>query len=220
MTKIQSLRRFLVVSAAAVVALASAQAAAAGERNWRMRLTIATVGNGGVLVTAGDHHGVGMSSDGGAGVGVNFEYRYSPRMGFEVGAMAVASDLGVRVGKNFQYPHDWAAVEFGSFVPITFSLNYHPLKKTGVFDLYVGPLAASTFYSNIGSGAGWGVGTGIESGVSFGLGVNMGADLNLGKSRWSLNGGLKYIAVSGSGGSSSGVDLDPLIATFGFGFRF
>ncbi len=208
------------VAVAAVVTLASAGAADAGERNWRMRLMAAVVGDGGVFVTAGDDHGVGVSSNGGAGVGVNFEYRYSPRMGFEVGAMAVASNLGVQVGKDYRYPHHWAEVELGSYVPITFSLNYHPLKKTEVFDLYVGPLAASTFYSNIGTGVLWGAGTAIESGVSFGLGVNMGVDLNLGKSRWSLNGGLKYIAISGNGGGGSGIELDPLIVSFGFGFKF
>lgn len=187
------------------------------ERNWRMRLVGAVVsGAGGFTVTAGDHYGAGVSTNGGAGVGINFEYRYSPKMGFEVGAMAVASNIGVRVGKDYYHP--WAAVELESFVPITFSLNYHPLRKTDVFDLYLGPLVASTFYSNLGVGSEWG-GAGVESGVNFGLGVNLGADLNLGKSRWSLNGGLKYIAVS-DGGDNSGFSFDPLIISFGFGFRF
>lgn len=187
------------------------------QRNWRMRLVGAVVsGGGGFTVNAGGHHGAEVSTNGGGGVGINFEYRYSPKMGFEVGAMAVAANIGVYAGKNA--PYHWAAVELESFVPFTFSFNYHPLKNTEVFDLYVGPLATATFFGNVGVGSEWG-GGGVESGVDFGLGVTMGADLNLGRSRWSLNGGLKYIALSGGGGDS-GVSYDPLIVTFGFGFKF
>jgi len=222
-------RRSSVIVVAAMVLLAAAGPLGAGEengeekaeatrqRNWRMRLVGAVVsGGGGFTVAAGDHHGAEISTNGGGGVGINFEYRYSPKMGFEVGAMAVAANIGVHAGKN--YPYHWAAVELESFVPFTFSFNYHPLKKTEVFDLYLGPLAAATFFSNVGVGSEWG-GGGVESGVNFGLGVTMGADLNLGRSRWSLNGGLKYIALS-DGGGDSGVSYDPLIVTFGFGFKF
>lgn len=185
--------------------------------NWRVRLVGAVVsGGGGFTVAVGDRHGAEVSTDGGGGVGINFEYRYSPKMGFEVGAMAVAANIGVRAGKT--YPYHGAAVELESFVPITFSVNYHPLAKTDVFDLYIGPLATATFFSNLGVGSEWG-GGGVESGVNFGLGVTLGADLNLGRSRWSLNGGVKYIALS-DGGGDTGVSYDPLIVTFGFGFRF
>jgi outer membrane protein W len=191
--------------------------AAARQLNWRMRLVGAVVsGGGGFSVTTGDHHGAEISTNGGGGVGINFEYRYSQKMGFEVGAMAVAANFGVFAGKN--YPYHGAGVELESFVPITFSFNYHPLQKTDVFDLYLGPLATATFFSNIGVGSEWG-GAGVESGVNFGLGLTMGADLNLGRSRWSLNAGLKYIALSDFGGNSA-VSYDPLIVTFGFGFRF
>ena len=175
------------------------------QRNWRMRFMVAVVGDGGFTVSSDHDHGYGVSTRGGGGVGINFEYRYSPRMGFEMGAMALASDIGVQFGKT--YDHHSGSVGLDSIVPLTFGLNFHPLKNTDVFDLSVGPLVATTFYSNIGVGSGWGGWAGVESGVNIRLGVSLAADLNLGKSRWSLNGAVKYIAYSGS---SSGLDLDPL----------
>jgi outer membrane protein W len=62
----------------------------------------------------------------------------------------------------------------------------------------------------------------VESRVDFGLGANLGVDINFGKrSRWSFNSGFKYIAnVSNSGDRDTWWDFDPLIFSFGFGFRF
>ena len=78
------------------------------QRNWRMRIIGAVGGdNGGVLVTHGDPY-AGVSVSGGGGVGVNFEYRTSPRMGFEIGAMAVGGN--VRVGVARSYHHDASGV--------------------------------------------------------------------------------------------------------------
>jgi outer membrane protein W len=188
--------------------------AAKKQRNWRMRLMAAVVEGGGFTVTSGGSNGAFVGTRGGGGVGINFEYRYSPKMGFEMGALALASNIGVTGGKHHHY---WGAVDLESYVPLTFGLNYHPLKRTDRFDLYVGPLLTTTFYSNIGIGTRYG-GSGVESGVKIGLGANLGADLNLGRSRWSLSGGLKYIALSGGGVSD--LELDPLIVTFGVGFAF
>ena len=186
------------------------------ERNWRMRVIGAIGGNeGGVLVTSGDPY-AGVSVSGGGGVGVNFEYRTSPRMGFEIGAMAVGGNVRVGVGREHRYYG--AGVEVDGYVPITFALNYHPLKNSEIVDFYVGPLAASTFFSSVGVGPG----VIVESRVDFGLGANIGVDINFGKrSRWSFNSGFKYITnVSNSGDRDTRFDFDPLLFTFGFGFKF
>jgi outer membrane protein W len=157
-----------------------------------------------------------VSIDGGGGVGVNFEYRYSPRMGFEIGAMAIGGNVRVGVGREDR--HYGAGVEVDGYLPITFALNYHPLKNSEIVDLYVGPLIASTFISSVGVGPG----VIVESRVDLGLGANFGVDINFGKrSRWSFNSGLKYIAnVANSSDHNSRLDFDPLILSFGFGFRF
>ena len=186
------------------------------ERNWRLRFFGALAGdNGGVVVTSGDPF-AGVSVSGGGGVGVNFEYRTSPRMGFEIGAMAVGGNVRVGVAREFR--HYAAGVEVDGYVPITFALNYHPLKNSEIVDFYVGPLAASTFFSSVGVGPG----VIVESRVDFGLGANVGVDINFGKrSRWSFNSGFKYIAnVSNSGDYDTRFDFDPLLFTFGFGFKF
>lgn len=215
----KALRIVAALSMGAALMLAPVGSAEAGDRNWRMRVVGAVVGgNSGFTVATGDYGPYGAIVEGGAGVGVNFEYRYSPKMGFEMGAMAVAANMGVHAGHSKRAPY--ASVDLGGFVPLTFALNYHPLRK-GVFDLYMGPLLTSTFYSNLEVGGPWGYGVAVRSGVDFGLGATLGFDLNFGQSRWSLNSGLKYIAVSSNGPNSrDGVGFDPLIFSFGFGFKF
>jgi outer membrane protein W len=186
------------------------------QRNWRMRVFGAVAGdNGGFLVTSGaPHYSVAVS--GGGGVGVNFEYRTSPRMGFEFGAMAVGGPVRVGVGKGH---HPYAAgVGVDGYVPMTFALNFHPIKNSEIVDFYVGPLVASTFLSSVGVGPG----VLVESRVEFGLGANLGVDINFGRrSRWSFGTALKYISnFDNSSGLVRRWDFDPLIFSFGFGFKF
>lgn len=213
-------RRWFARSVVSVVSVAlllvPAGSAMAGERNWRVRLMGALAGdNGGVVGTSAGYSGAGVSIGGGAGAGVNFEHRYSPKMGFEMGAMAIGARI--QVGVLEDWPHHKVGVEVGSYLPLTFGLNYHPLKNTGGFDLFLGPLIASVIQSRVGVG----VPVGVEARMDFGLGVNLGADINLGKSRWSLNTGFKYISIlTNSGSRESRAVFDPLIFTFGFGFRF
>jgi outer membrane protein W len=192
-----------------------AESTKAKQRNWRVRFTGAVAADdNGIIATSVTHSGAHVSVAGGVGVGVNFEYRFSPRMGFEMGAMAVGGGVHVGVGKKDRY---YPGVEVGGYVPLTFALNYHPLKNSEVFDLYVGPLVASTIVGGVGVGSGVNVG----SRVDLGLGANLGFDINLGKrSRWSLNSGLKYIANITENESDSRIAFDPLIWTFGFGVKF
>ena len=193
-----------------------AEPAKVKQRNWRVRFTGAFASDdSGIIATSVTHAGTSVSISGGVGAGVNFEYRFTPRMGFEMGAMAVAGGVHVGVGKR--YPYYGSGVEVGGYVPLTFALNYHPIKRSEVFDLYVGPLVATTIISNVGVGSV----VGVESRVDLGLGANLGFDINLGKrSRWSINSGLKYISNVTNSGSDSRIAFDPLIWTFGFGFRF
>ena len=187
----------------------------AKERNWRVRFTVAAASDdNGIIATSVTGPGHSVSISGGAGVGVNFEYRFSPRMGFEMGAMAVGGGVYVGVEKKSRY---YPGVEVGGYVPLTFALNFHPLKKSEVFDLYLGPLVASTIVGGVGVSSEVNVG----SRVDLGLGATLGFDINLGKrSRWSLNSGLKYIANITENESDSRIAFDPLIWTFGFGVKF
>ena len=191
------------------------EAAKVKERNWRVRFTGAVAADdNGINATSwtGSNHSVSVG--GGAGVGVNFEYRYSPRMGFEMGAMALGGAVTVGGYKNHRY---YPGVEVGGYVPLTFALNYHPIKASEIFDFYVGPLAASTIVGGVWIGDDVNVG----SRVDLGLGANLGFDINLGrKSRWSLNSGLKYIANVTGSDSDSRVAFEPLIWSFGFGVKF
>jgi outer membrane protein W len=192
-----------------------AEPAKAKQRNWRVRFTGAVAAdNNGIVATSITPSGTSVSVSGGAGVGVNFEYRYSPRMGFEMGAMALGGGVFTGVYKHHRYH---PGVEVGGYVPLTFALNFHPIKDSEIFDFYVGPLAASTIVGGVWIGGDVNVG----SRVDLGLGANLGFDINLGKtSRWSLNSGLKYIENVTESGNDSRIAFDPLIWTFGFGVKF
>ena len=187
------------------------------ERKWRMRIIGAIAGDdGGVSVTSGGHTWSGVSASGGGGVGINFEHRYSPRMGFEMGAMAIGNvSVGAGGGK---YRRSGAGVDVGGYVPLTFALNYHPLKNSEIVDFFVGPLVSPIFISSVGVGPL----VGVESRVDLGLGANLGVDINFGRtSRWSFFTGFKYISnVTNSGDRDSSLDFDPLIFNLGFGFKF
>jgi len=186
------------------------------QRNWRMRVFGAVAGdNGGVVVTSGYPH-TGVAVSGGGGVGVNFEYRTSPRMGFEFGAMAVGGNVRVGVGKDFR--RYGAGIAVDGYLPMTFALNFHPIKNSEIVDFYLGPLASSTFISSVGVGPG----VLVESRVDFGLGANLGVDINFGKrSRWSFGTAFKYISnVANGSDRDDRWDFDPLIFSFGFGFKF
>jgi outer membrane protein W len=187
------------------------------ERKWRMRIIGAVAGDdNGVLVTSSRHTHTGVSINGGGGVGVNFEYRFSPRMGFEIGAMAVGGTVSVGAGKGYG-PYN-AGVEVNGYLPVTFAFNYHPIKQPEVVDFFFGPLAAFTFLSAVGVGPG----VYIESYADLGLGANLGVDINFGKnSRWSFNTGFKYISnVTSDEDRDSRLEFDPLLFTFGIGFKF
>lgn len=186
------------------------------QRNWRVRFTGAFANDeNGIIATSVTDSGTRVSIAGGVGAGVNFEYRNSPLMGFEFGAMAVAG--GVNVGVD-RWRRDYSAnVEVGSYVPLTFALNFHPIKKAEIFDLYIGPLVATTIIGNVG------IGSAVveESRIDLGLGANLGFDINLGKrSRWSLNSGVKYISTVTNDSDDTRIAFDPMIWTFGFGFKF
>jgi outer membrane protein W len=211
----RTMRRLVIAASAAAVVLAPWGPVEAGEKNWRFRFMAAVAGTDAGVVRLPVIDGIaGTAVNGGFGVGINFEYRYAPKAGFEMGVMAMAASTGVRFGKDHYYP---VAADFGGYVPMTFVWNYHPLGDR-VFDLYVGPLLSSTFYSKVGAGSDWDYGAGVEGGIDFGIGFNLGADINFGKSRWSFNPGIKYIFSSLNNGG--GREFDPLIVTFGFGFRF
>lgn len=192
-----------------------AEPSKAKQRNWRVRFTGAVAADdNGIIATSwtGSNHSVSVG--GGVGVGINFEYRYSPRMGFEMGAMALGGAVHVGVRKDYRY---YPGVEVGGYVPLTFALNYHPIKDSEIFDFYIGPLAAPTIFGGVWIGGDVNVG----SKVDLGLGANLGFDINLGKrSRWSLNSGLKYIWNATNSDSDSRIAFDPLIWTFGFGVKF
>jgi hypothetical protein len=137
-------------------------------------------------------------------------------MGFEIGAMAVGGTVSVGAGKAYG-PYN-AGVEVNGYLPVTFAFNFHPLKGPEIVDFYLGPLAAFTFLSAVGVGPG----VYIESYTDLGLGANLGVDINFGTtSRWSFNSGFKYISnVTSAEDRDSRLEFDPLLFTFGFGFKF
>lgn len=113
-------------------------------------------------------------------------------------------------------------------LPPTLTLQYH-FNPRGKFRPYVGVGVNYTiFYSEDASSALVGaVGpTTVDLDDSFGVAFQLGADIALGE-RWSLNADVKYIQIDTTATLNSGgaintvdVDLDPIVAGIGIGYRF
>jgi outer membrane protein W len=216
-----AIRLITVVAFAVVALMATSSALANGETGWTIRVDLAFVdpaGDEGVVVVEEDWVHVGL--DGGAGAGVRGEYRFTPRLGFEVGVLGTASvDISPFAGGGGTS----AAVGLDTFAPVTTGLNVH-LTPQARLDLYAGPLLAYASYSDVEVRAAVG-GSAIEIAVDNDLGVGaiVGLDVPIGKRGWFFDTSLRFIKTSmrGSNGDDRvNIDYDPAIVSFGFGYRF
>ncbi len=202
-------------------------AALATEKGWTLRF--GAVG----LSSELDNDSVGgfgrhtYARDGsvGGGLGVSGEYRFSPRLGFEIGAMTAAT-----VDVNVAYPDAPYASNALTFTPIIVGLNIHLTPESKV-DVYLGPLLAYVFYEDLNYSSydwnwDWQAPHHVDYGIDndFAVGANLGLDIRFGASNWMLTTGLKYLDTSvdarSHDGSRAEVEFDPVIFSLGAGYRF
>jgi outer membrane protein len=214
--------RSLFLTTALIPSLAGAAYAEAGD--WQVRLRAITVAP---TEEAGDV----LPGFPGGSVGV--EDAYVPELDF---TYFVANNIGVELILATS-PHD--IVGEGSLaalgdvadvmaLPPTLTLQYHfnpngkirPYAGVGVnFTVFYSADASDSLVNAVGP-------TSVDLDESFGVAFQLGADFELSE-RWFLNADVKYIQIDTTATLNSGgaintvdVDLDPIVAGVGIGYRF
>jgi len=176
--------------------------------------------SGNTFQTSVGSGGVSVNFDPGAGAGLRLEYLFAEALGVEFGVLGASSfdvtvgDLGDGFG---------VSTSISSFAPLTLGLNYHFSSGNRV-DFYAGPFLALVRYGDVDVETGTsGVITTEAVDTDTGWGVIVGLDIPLRSGKWLLQSNLRYIQTNMKGTTDDGAfdaDFDPLIISFGFGYRF
>lgn len=148
-----------------------------------------------------------VEADTAVAFGFVYEIRLSDRVGLESGLFLADFD--------FDLAASGGSGQFGSAlaVPITLGVDFHPLKSRRV-DLYIGPLISYTLWGDLETPVG-----DVAVDADLGVGAVAGVDILLGRSDWIFAVGVRYVGTSLSD-SSIEIDVDPILAEVGLGYRF
>lgn len=205
-------------------------------RNWTLRFGFVVAETSGSTTIAVDPGSVDVSLSGGGGGFVNLEYKATPLLGLEFGTTGIGADMNVSTHAGLK--HIGADVDVLGMSALTLAANFHFI-RTKTINVYAGPMLAFNRYSK------WSVHTSVgdewwpakhdydewvsvrsSSDSEISWGAKIGIDIVLTKrGNWTLGGSLSYLdatydfdEVSGEGQGS--IDLNPIIFSFGAGFRF
>jgi outer membrane protein W len=204
------------------------------SRDWRLRFGLLVADTSGSTSVGVDPGSVDVSVSGGGGGFLSFERKMTPLLGIELGLIGMGSDIGVSTGAGLK--HIGTEVDLLAMGSLTLGLNFHFVDE-GPVELSVGPLISFNRFADVSIRAGFdhpwwpakhdgwsSVRTRSDSELSWG--AKAGLDIPIdSKRRWSLGGSLTYLDASydferESEPGRSAVSLDPLIFSFGAGFRF
>jgi hypothetical protein len=193
------------------------------EEGWRIRFYAASIdfdSTGGYQRGSRPAHDLDI----GFGFGINGEYRFSRRLGIDLGVLGGAA---VDVAFNEAATGEWVWTEYETltFTPISAGLDIHLTPDKDV-DLYVRPMLAWIRYGGLEfhSSGGWSRTT-VEFEEDIGVGISLGLDVPFGRpERWFFTATLSHLESElrgrdRSSGSMFG-DYDATILGFGFGYRF
>lgn len=214
------------VAAALVFALV-AGASAESDRGWQIRFYAAAIDMNDDPTGPNRAGGSSFDLDVGGGLGFNAEYRFSPRLGLDLG---ILSGAGVDVETGATRAGNWGFVNHESvtFTPLTAGLDIHLIPDARV-DVYVCPLVALVQYGGLAVRSGpTGVRTEWDFDEEFAFGAGLGIGVPFGRNerrqRWSFQANLTYLesSLNGSNGDASRItsDYDSTIFGLGFGYRF
>ncbi len=158
-----------------------------------------------------------LTSGSGAGVGIGAEYLFNDRVGIE------GSLIYGQVGFDFQRDlnNDWALDDDDAgILTLTVGPNFH-LTPNGAVDLYLGPFVGlaevdDAEFRTLGSNQTFN----FDS--EFIWGAQIGLDVPFGSSPWGFHVGGRFmdLSVGDNGPRTPELQLDPLIFTAGFAYRF
>ncbi len=204
-------------------------------RDWTLRFGVVVAQTSGSTSIDVDPSTVDVRLSGGGGGFANLEYKITPLLGLEFGTTALGLDMDVSAGA---VKHWGTEVELLSMGALTLGTNFHVIRTPSVI-VYAGPMLAFNRYSKLTVRTGWedgwwpgdhhhddwvSVRSRTDSEVTWG--AKIGIDIVLTKrGNWTFGGTLSYLDATYrfnevSGGQRSSVDLDPLMFSFGGGFRF
>lgn len=203
------------------LAVSGSTAAQAEEARWHVRFGGIVV-DGDQAFTTEDASGSRVLAGGNAeiGAGLAVEYRFSDRLGFELGA--AFADVPSYEDSTF-IDGDGEIGEGPSFAPATASLNIHLTPDRRV-DFYVGPTIAFVQYGDFELDLGDGI-VEYEVDDDFAWGATLGLDVGIGDRGWSINAAATYldsdmeISELGSG-STVVVPFDPVMVRLGAAVSF
>lgn len=222
MTKLRQLLKNYrpIVVAAALIAVASSSAAA--ERGWVLRISGAWADPDFSFRQVGEEEEVRIDVDSEIGFAVDLEYRFSDRLGVDVGVTWVELGTTLTVGIP-----DVISVSFDddlSFTPVTAALNIH-LTPASTVDLYIAPLIAWVQYGDleyviedVGR-----LGVTIDDDVAWG--VALGLDVPIGERGWLVSAAASYLDTDLDGtdqdeGGRESFDFNTIGLRLGVGYRF
>ena len=193
----------------------------AGDGPWRFRVFALSMNpTGNEVVVGGTGERISFDAGGGYGGGLELEYRATRRLGIDFGALTAEPVIDVLIDEVGVI----SAEATPRITPLYVAFNIH-LTPESRADLYVGPMLAYIMYSSFDLVADpWFLSESFVAENDIGIGVNLGLDLQLGKSGWLLSAAFKYIdttlVASPPDESSGRTDINPMIFSVGFGYRF
>jgi outer membrane protein W len=211
------------------------------DRNWQLRFGAVVLDPTGTATVYTEPGSVVVGTDlrVGGGVGVSLERRLNELLGIEFGFTAAGFDFGLSV--DAAPAHAGTSLDMLTMAPFTVGANFH-LVQEGPVDVYVGPLFGVIRYSELtvrtDTGHEWPWWPWGDAGKSvtavawsresseFTWGARLGTGIAFGKrSRWSAQLSLTYMDATldlerDSRSGAAEVTLDPLMFSFGLGWKF
>jgi outer membrane protein W len=206
------------------------------ERDWILRFGIVVADTNGSTSVAVDPGSVDVRLNGGGGAFANLEYAALPWLGLEFGSTTIGSDLNVSAGAGLK--HVGTDVDILGMSALTLGANFR-FVRTPTINVYAGPMVSFNRYSK------WSYHTGVDGGCwpakhdcddwvrvesrsdsEVTWGGKLGIDIVLTKrGNWALSGAISYIDATYDfdeldGGGRGSINYDPLMFSFGGGFRW
>lgn len=199
-----------VVLAAGLMLAAASTVILAKDASWALRV------HGAIMESSGSDSadvasGVTSTLDIGGGFGIGAEYRLSGRLGLEFSALFAGLEIRSRVAAR---PTVEQSLEL-TMLPLTLAVPFH-FDTRGRADLFVAPTFSVVRYLDIETAVdAAGVSYSVDVDSDAALGAALGVDLPFGEGRWAFSAGLRYMKTA-----IEDTDVDPVIVTLGFAYRF
>lgn len=205
-------------------------------RDWILRFGFVVAETSGSTSVEVDPGTVDIRLAGGGGGFANIEYKVLPFLGLEFGSTTIGADMNVSAGAGIK--HAYTDVDVLGMSALSLAANFH-FVRTPTVNVYAGPMLAFNRYSKWTVHTGWdddcwpakhgcdewvSVRSRNDSEVSWG--AKLGIDIVLTKrGNWALSGSLSYLDATynfdeGDGQGRGSIDFNPLMFSFGGGFRF